>query len=194
MLRQLSLIAAVALLAGCQSTGVSGTRSYGTGVSGNEAYASGKPSDVQGDKTYSRGVSGEKEFSTGKDGSSSGARGGKVVRSDSDFNTESARPAGFDNSTPRYPTDVRASDDLRATAVVDRAGGRIKIVNPSDQPLRDVKVWVDGRYAGSIAEIPARATMSVDRGGLDVKSTSRIQIQCGDKLYNVQGPAFDSVK
>ena len=194
MLRQLSLIAAVALLAGCQSTGVWGSHSYREGVTGDEAYASGKPSDVQGDTTYNRGVSGDKNFSTDAK-AGEGARGGRVVRSDSDFNTESARPAGFDNSTaPRYPTDLRASDDLRATAVVDRAAGRIKIVNPSDQSLRDVKIWVDGRYAGSAAEIPARGTMSVDRSGLDVKSTSRIQIQSGDKLYNVQGPAFDSVK
>jgi hypothetical protein len=194
MLRQLSLIAAVALLAGCQSTGVWGSHSYREDVNGDNAYASGQPSDVKGDTTYNRGVSGDKNFSTDAK-AGEGARGGRVVRSDSDFNTENARPAGFDNSTPRYPTDLRASDDLRATAVVDRDGsGRIKIVNPSDQALRDVKIWVDGRYAGSAAEIPARGTMSIDRSGLDVKSTSRIQLQCGNKLYNVQGPAFDSVK
>jgi len=194
MLRQLGLIAAVALLAGCQNTGVWGPRSYRDGVNGDQAYASAQPaSGVQGDTTYNRGVSGEKDFSAD---AKAGARGGApVVRNDSDFNTESARPAGFDAaSTPRFPTDLRPSDDLRATALIDRDANRIKIVNPSDQALRDVKIWVDGRYAGSVAEIPARGAVNIDRGGLEVKSSSRIQIQAGDKLYNVQGPAFDTIK
>src|SRR5437773_8207077 len=106
MLRQFGLIAAAALLAGCQSTGVWGPRAFHDRVSGDDTY----------------GVSGEKQFAAdnGDKGSSAGTRGRRVVRSDADFNTETARPAGFDNSNapPRYPTDVRASDDLSATAVV----------------------------------------------------------------------------
>jgi hypothetical protein len=103
-------------------------------------------------------------------------------------------------TTAHYPNDMQASNDLKATALVGRSAESIKIVNASDQPIRDAKLWVDGRYVVQINDLPAHGTLTLnrtefsDRDGklpADLKGARQVQIQTKDNLYNLQGPVFD---
>jgi hypothetical protein len=103
-------------------------------------------------------------------------------------------------ATAHYPNEMQASNDLKATALVGRSAGSIKIANASDQPIRDAKLWVDGRYVVQINDLPAHGTVTLnrtefaDRDGklpADLKGVRQVQLQTKDNLYNLQGPVFD---
>jgi hypothetical protein len=56
----------------------------------------------------------------------------------------------------QYPN-KQASDDLRATALVNRKDGTIKIINSTSQALTDAKVWVNGAYVTTWTPSPPAA-------------------------------------
>ena len=100
----------------------------------------------------------------------------------------------------QYPS-TRPTDDVRASAVVDAESGALKIYNFSDEPLTDVKVWVNGQYLHRVDRIPAGASVTLDRSqfydreGMNLAQRTtpinQVQIQSGDRLQNLQGPLFE---
>jgi hypothetical protein len=102
-------------------------------------------------------------------------------------------------STAHFPNDMRATDDLRATAMISRDG--VKIANATDREIKDAKVWVDGRYVSQVNSIPAHSVVTVkssefsDKNGnlpTDTNAVKQVQLQTRDNLYNLQGPVFEN--
>jgi hypothetical protein len=107
---------------------------------------------------------------------------------------EAAQLAAY-AATARYPADAKPSSDLRAAALIDPKGDEIRIANLSDQPLRDVNVWINGTFVHKVSVIPAHGTVTVDRkefydpSGKSMAQLNamvhRVEIQSGDHLYAV---------
>jgi hypothetical protein len=102
-------------------------------------------------------------------------------------------------STARFPTDMRASDDLRATAMITHDG--IKIANATDQEIKDAKLWIDGTYVTQVNSIPAHSVVTVKRTALsdhrgnlpsDLQGVKQLQLETHANLYNLQGPVFEN--
>jgi hypothetical protein len=104
-------------------------------------------------------------------------------------------------ASQEYPADAEASDELRAAALVDRRANTIKIVNFSDQPIRDADVWVNGNFLHRVPSVPPNGSVTVHRNqfydargqnlaGVQTAAT-RVQIASGDELYNLLGPVFE---
>ena len=100
----------------------------------------------------------------------------------------------------QFPS-TQPSDDLKATALIDRDKDTIQIVNASDQPVRDATVWVNSSFQRRVSMIPAYGTVVLDRdefygpAGNTLSSMKtgavRVQLQTGDSLYNLQGPVYE---
>jgi hypothetical protein len=121
---------------------------------------------------------------------------GKSDSSDS----ERTQLAAFAASA-EYPREAEASDNLRAAAVIDRKNNSIRIYNFSDRPLRDAHVWVNGAFVNKVDNIPPNGSIVIPRGDFydatgrslasQSTSASRVQIQWGNELYNLQGPVYE---
>lgn len=113
-----------------------------------------------------------------------------------DHSTSETRMAAF-AAKAEYPGDAKAQD-IKATALISQSGDKIQIINASDQSLKDVNVWLDGRFVAKVNSIPASSTISLDRSRFyddrgtslsDVKQPiSRVEIESGGTLYRLQGP------
>ena len=121
----------------------------------------------------------------------------QMGRSNNQQNTQLAAYA----AQQQYPREARASDDLRAAALVNREKNTIRILNFSDRPLNDAVVWVNGSFVHRVDAIPPNGSVTLPRASfydatgrsLANQSTSanRVQIQWGDELYNLQGPVYE---
>jgi hypothetical protein len=100
----------------------------------------------------------------------------------------------------QYPT-KQASDDLAVAALMKGKDGDIKLINTTQQAVTDAKVWVNGAFVTHLDTIPARGTVTIkredlfNRDGISLAKSNtgitRIQLEMGDKLYNVHGPAYE---
>jgi len=100
----------------------------------------------------------------------------------------------------QYPT-KQPSDDLRVSALINKDDGSIKIINNTQQTINDAKVWVNGAYVTHVDTIPSKGVVSIKRENLyDQKGISlakanagvtKVQLETGDKLYNLEGPSFE---
>ena len=107
---------------------------------------------------------------------------------------EAAQLAAY-AATAHYPADAKPSNDLRAAALIDAKGDEIKVANLSDQPMRDVNVWINGTFVHKVSVIPAHGSTNVDRKEFyDASGKSmaqlnamvhRVEIQSGDHLYAI---------
>ena len=96
---------------------------------------------------------------------------------------------------------TQPSGDLKLTAIVNRDNSTIKIVNASDQPLRDVAVWINGNFVTQVDSISAHSTQILGRGEFfnnrgrqmsEVNATvSNVVIESQGKVYSVSGPVFE---
>jgi hypothetical protein len=101
----------------------------------------------------------------------------------------------------RFPEGTQASDDVKVTAVVDRSERTIAIRNFGDDELKDLEVWVDGKYVRRLPALAARAGVVLhfgqfyDAAGETLAAgngtVARVQLKVGDRLLNAMGPAFD---
>jgi hypothetical protein len=101
----------------------------------------------------------------------------------------------------QYPEDAEASNDFRAAAVVNRESGTIRIFNFSNQPLTNAKLWINQNYVREVDMVPANGSKRIsynelyDPSGRTLSSAktpvTNVQIQTGDRLHNVMGPAFE---
>ena len=99
-----------------------------------------------------------------------------------------------------YPN-KQASDDLAIAALMKGKDGDIKLLNTTQQAVTDAKVWVNGSFVTHLDTIPAKGTVMIKRedlfnhDGISLAKSNtginRIQIEMGDKLYNVHGPAYE---
>ena len=113
--------------------------------------------------------------------------------------TEKTQLAAF-AAQSQYPN-KQASDDLRATALINRKDGTIKIINSTNQALTDARLWVNGAFVTHVDTIPARGMLTIKRENLYdshgislAKSNAgitKVQLEAGDKFYNLEGPVFE---
>jgi hypothetical protein len=104
-------------------------------------------------------------------------------------------------ATSDYPSDAKASNDLKAMALVDRASNTIRILNASDRAMHDARVWVNGSFVGRLDNLPPNGSATLqgsnffDRTGSrlsEMSSTIKsVQLQVGNDVYNVMGPVFE---
>lgn len=117
-----------------------------------------------------------------------------------DENTSSEAQLAAFAASSQFPNQ-EASNDLTATALVHRDTGMIQIINASNKPLTNAKVWVNGQFVTKVNSIPANGSVRIprsqfyDQTGRTLSGTNttaqRIQLQTSDNLYNLQGPVFD---
>jgi hypothetical protein len=113
--------------------------------------------------------------------------------------TERTQLAAF-AAQSQYPT-RQPSDDLAVAALIKGKDGDIKILNTTERAITDAKVWVNGAYVAHVDNIPARGTVNIQRENLFNRdgislakantAATRVQLEIGDKLYNVHGPAME---
>jgi len=87
------------------------------------------------------------------------------------------------------------------TALVNKDDGSIKLINSTQQTINDAKLWVNGAFVTHVDTIPAKGVVTIKRENLyDQKGISmakansgitKVQLEQGDKLYNLEGPAFE---
>lgn len=115
----------------------------------------------------------------------------------SDMNAERAAYA----ARATYPVG-QATNDLHLTAMVNRSrSDQIRIINPTDRTIDNASVWVNGKYVTYLAHIPAQSVVKLsrddfyDNAGHRLSSgntpANQIQVEVGDRLFNVMGPAFE---
>jgi hypothetical protein len=212
MLRTTLLLVSGAFLMGCESNGVQGQYAYRDSVDGTPSYGHGS---VQGDTRYHAPVQGDttafkgdRDYTRDRDYLADGARPA-AARVNPNTNAEPGDAARAGHADPeraayadtaRFPTDMKPIDDHRLTAIVDKSAGTIKLANSSNEPMRDVKVWVNGSYVTQVNDLPANGTVTLNRHDFsnrdgrmvtDMNDVSTIQVQSKDHLYNAQGPVFD---
>lgn len=100
-----------------------------------------------------------------------------------------------------YPRDEQPRDDLRASTIVNREKGSIRIYNFSDRAISDADVWVNGTYVYRVNAIPPKGSVTLplkafyDRDGRAFPPKSvgidRVQVEVGDDLYNLDGPVYE---
>jgi hypothetical protein len=100
----------------------------------------------------------------------------------------------------QYPN-KQPSDDLRATALINKGDNTIKLINSTNQAINDTKLWVNGAFVTHVDTIPAKGVVTIkrenlyNRDGIPLSKAnigvSKVQLEVGDKLYNLEGPAFE---
>ncbi len=87
------------------------------------------------------------------------------------------------------------------TALVKRDNGRLTLINATDQPLNNVKVWVNQSFVTPVGTIPAHGTLTLPRSefysasGTPLSNTQNpindVTLELSNnKLVQAQGPAF----
>jgi hypothetical protein len=107
---------------------------------------------------------------------------------------EQAQLAAYAASTP-YPHDAKIEESHRAGALIDPKSDTVEILNFSDQPMRDVNVWVNGTFLRKVDVIPSHGTRTVTANQLydasghtlaALKGTpSRVELQADDRLWSL---------
>ncbi len=99
-----------------------------------------------------------------------------------------------------YPS-TQATPAPQLGAVYNRDNHTIRILNFSDQQVKDGKVWINGTFVHPIQSIPPHGMVTLDtekfygsagRPMRDLSVTpANVQIQVDNSLYNVQGPLLE---
>ena len=106
-------------------------------------------------------------------------------------------------ATARYPGNaISAPDRVQATAVVNDKMDRLEIYNPSDRAIPPSTVWVNGLFVHQLGPIPPKGMATIDKDALlqagpsamsltdSKQAIAKVELQTGDGLYTVQGPAM----
>jgi hypothetical protein len=101
----------------------------------------------------------------------------------------------------QFPRDAEASGDFHAAAVVNRDDGTIRIFNYTNEPINNAKLWVNQSYVRRLDAIPANGSKRVSFSELYNSKAqtftaakapiTSVQLQTGDRLHNVLGPAYE---
>ncbi|MGE5611007.1 MAG: hypothetical protein ACM359_17285 [Bacillota bacterium] len=100
----------------------------------------------------------------------------------------------------QYPQNMQPTTDVPLVALDRRGGGSITLINPTDQPMSDMKVWINGTYMQPLDNLPARSMVTLRQSDFYNNSGSsldqakatidRVDVQTGNKLIRVQGPVM----
>src|SRR5207244_12933971 len=93
------------------------------------------------------------------------------------------------------------SDAQRATALISKGDGTIKIINTTNQAVNDAKLWINGSFVTHVDTVPAKGLVTIkrenlyNRDGISLAKANigiqKVQLEMADKLYNLEGPAFE---
>jgi len=107
---------------------------------------------------------------------------------------EQAQLAAYAASTP-YPHDTKIEESHRAAALIDPKSDTVEVLNFSDQPMRDVNVWVNGTFVRKVDVIAPHGTRTVTANQLydasghtlaALKSTpTKVELQADDRLWGL---------
>jgi hypothetical protein len=114
---------------------------------------------------------------------------------------KTARLAAYEAAAD-YPQPVpgrQGTPTVAITAVVDRDGKLVRIVNPTETPYHGVRVWLDQKYVAWLNELPPRRVVHVaqsvfadaDRKSPSLASVRVVEIQTNGDLYRALGPAME---
>lgn len=98
-------------------------------------------------------------------------------------------------ATAQYPATARPDEGRRMAAIIDPRANTVEVMNFSDEPMRDVNVWVNGTFVRKVDVIPARGTRTFTAGQFydssgrnmaTLRATpNRIELQAGERLWGV---------
>ena len=101
----------------------------------------------------------------------------------------------------QYPKDKKAQTDVNLTALVNQNNQTIRLVNGTDQLIRDAKVWVNGAYVANIDRIPPHGIATLkfsdfyDTGGMSLAGQNagirNVEIDAEQGFYRVSNPTFE---
>lgn len=101
----------------------------------------------------------------------------------------------------QYPRNLDASTDRALAAVVNHDRNTIRIYNYSGEVLTDAKLWVNQAFIHRLDSIPANSSVTISFSGLYDNTgktfaaakapITSVEIQAGDNLYTVLGPAYE---
>jgi len=102
-----------------------------------------------------------------------------------------------------YPSNIQASNDMPIGAQVLPNRQEIQLINYSNQPIPQSYVWVNGTFVQQVEQIPAMGVMTLredkfysssgDRLDKQNVHMNQIQIEQGNRLFNVWGPVTQNL-
>lgn len=98
-------------------------------------------------------------------------------------------------ATAKYPSEAKPSEDFKAIALINPKNESVKLVNYSDEAIRDANIWVNGSFVYRVGTIPSHGSVVVDReqfydsNGETMRklnsTANRVEVQLGDHLYRL---------
>lgn len=209
ILRTACVVAAGALLVGCQSSRVMGTAAYydDNRVIGDASYRGDRMIAAVEPSDNVKNVEATADAHT-----ASATLDADRVRLEQPQPAANATATGRENrvvqpgwadperaayaATAKFPADAKAVAEVPLTASVDRDRNELVVRNDSDQALNNVNVWVNGQYVAWVGQIPSHERVTVrmqsfsDAQGHTIKDwadANSVQLQSGDRLFNTTG-------
>ena len=110
---------------------------------------------------------------------------------------ETAQLAAY-AATSRYPADAKAKT---ANIAVLQKNDSIRLINFTNQPVRDANVWINGTFVQRVDVIPPNGSVRLskarffDNSGRALTTTQvgtdQVTVQEGDMLYSTMGPVAE---
>ncbi len=107
---------------------------------------------------------------------------------------ERAQAAAYAASS-KYPEEMKVSEDFKAIALIHPKNESVKIVNYSDEAIRNASVWINRSFVYKAGTIPSHGSIVVDReqfydaSGETMQklnaAANRVEIQVGEHLYRL---------
>ena len=114
-------------------------------------------------------------------------------------NQETAQRAAF-AATARYPGGAQPSAEQPLVFSMDKDGGDLRLMNPSNRPLTDANVWINGQYVQLVPSVPANGVVTLRRNEFydaqgqnlqNAKATvERVEVQAGGQTIRASGPVY----
>lgn len=113
-------------------------------------------------------------------------------------NEDSTQLAAYAASA-KYPSDVQPKTDTKLAAMFN--GDNVRIVNFSNEPVRDANVWVNNTFVHKIAIVPPLGTVTVNKStfydptGRNLSSANvtptTVTVQTGNTVWSTLGPVVE---
>jgi hypothetical protein len=101
----------------------------------------------------------------------------------------------------KFPADEQAKSDLQIASILSSDKSTIKIYNFTNDPLRNIDVWVNGSYVQHVAGISPQSSVLIHTDQLynglgksfsgQSEPVSKVQVATDHGLYTLWGPASD---
>jgi hypothetical protein len=101
----------------------------------------------------------------------------------------------------KFPADQQARSDLQVASILSPDKTTIKLYNFTNDPLRNIDVWVNGSYVQHVDGISPQSSVLIHTDELfnglgksfsgQAEPVSKVQIATDHGLYTLWGPASD---